>query len=270
MYYYNYQYYNNMADDFIDFSDSDDESKTIHNKNLKTRYLDEKSTAPVIYDDTTMELYRVLRERKLNVLNQEKSIDPSTMFPFEYQWDPYTGERRNIKDPYGALYFHPDDLIHWFYYIRLTMLWVKKKDEGNGFYIQAHYDDAVGSGERISVIGRGDYPECYVFRLPINDCYLPKDADYSIITMGPKLLDSEIELIEKLANEYHKDNYKKTYKKNRPSLVLMKKLYDQAISRDPDISEFTKDSIKNISLEKLKEYREKANKKAVDILVKMC
>jgi hypothetical protein len=50
----------------------------------------------------------------------------------------------------------------------------------------------VGSGENINIIGRGECPEKYLFRLPIIDCYLEKDYNKSIITMGPKLTIEEI------------------------------------------------------------------------------
>jgi len=53
-----------------------------------------------------------LRKNKLDVFTREP-INEKYAFKFEYQWDPYTGERLG-KDPYGALYFHPDNLIHYY------------------------------------------------------------------------------------------------------------------------------------------------------------
>ena len=99
---------------------------------LKTKYFDKNTHKPIIYDNVTMETYRVAREMKLNLLNPEQVISPEKMFAFKYQWDPYTGERSNIEDPYGALYFHPDDLIHYYYSTRLVMLWTDEKDDDDG------------------------------------------------------------------------------------------------------------------------------------------
>jgi hypothetical protein len=85
--------------------------------------------------------------------------------------------------------------------------------------------------------------------------------------MGPKLTMSELEEIDKLANEHYKNNYSKTYGKTRPSLVLMKKLYDEAINTNPDILAIVgniKPTGKN-----LESIKERANRNAVDLLKKM-
>jgi hypothetical protein len=185
------------------------------------------------YNEYTTKLYRNMRELKYNVISHNTfDCDINTIFKFHHMWDPYTGERTEI-DPFGPLCFHPDELIHFFYTRRLKMLWNEPKDEQGGFY-EGYYGDAVGSGEEINIPGRGIHPELYLFRLPIDDCYLPPDNDLSIITMGPKLTDEEIMIIEKLANKYHLNNYQNWYKKKRPSLSKIKKLYDVAISNKSD------------------------------------
>ena len=74
-------------------------------------------------------------------------------------------------------------MIRHYYKRRLKLLWNEPKDESGGFY-QGYYGDAVGSGEEINIPGRGTHQELYLFRLPIDDCYLPPDSDLSVPTMG--------------------------------------------------------------------------------------
>ena len=226
------------------------------------------------YDDTTTKFYRTLRENKINAIMQDNTgFYPEKSFCFTHQWDPYTGIRMG-KDPYGPLYFHPDDLIRYFYTKRLNMLWTDPVDTNQGHYIQGYYGDAVGSGEDILIVGRGTYPESYLFRLPIFDCYLQPKCDMSLITMGPKLTKEELEQIDTIAEKIYKNNYKEQYGKKRPSLTLMKALYDQAISKEPDLQKLPEyhafeNSNKTISGDKLIELRNKANRMAVDALKKM-
>ena len=52
--------------------------------------------------------------------------------------------------------------------------------------------------------------------------------------MGPKLTDKELKEIDKIAKTYG-NNYKIKYKTNRPSLVKLKRIYEEAINPDPDI-----------------------------------
>lgn len=248
------------SDMFVDFSDC------VEKKKNKTLYDED-------YDATTTKFYRTLRENKINAIMQDNTgFYPERSFKFKYKWDPYTGERLK-EDPYGPLYFHPDDLIRYFYNKRLNMLWTDPVDENHGYHLQGYYGDAVGSGEEILIIGRGTYPESYLFRLPIYDCYLQKGNDMSIISMGPKLTNEEVAEIDNIAATVYKNNYKEQYGRNRPSLSLMKALYDQAVSREPDIKKFTiggsKIDLATLSKEKLKELREKANRSAVDMLRKM-
>ena len=224
------------------------------------------------YDETTTKFYRTLRENKINAIMQDNSgFYPEKSFMFFDQWDPYTGTRTN-KDPYGPLYFHPDDLIRYFYTKRLNMLWIDQKNENHGHYIQGYYGDAVGSGEDILITGRGIYPESYLFRLPIFDCYLENDSDMSLITMGPKLTNEELQKIDEIAENIYKNNYQVLYKKKRPSLAKMKEYYDQAISTEPIISnvpEYVALKDKKLTDEKLIEFRNKANRIAVESLKKM-
>jgi hypothetical protein len=177
-------------------------------------------------------------------------------------WDPYTGEKTE-PDPFGPLYFDPDSLIHYYYINRLKNLWNEPVDEINGLY-EGYYDMLLGSGNNINIIGRGECPEKYLFRIPIIDCYLEKDYNKSIITMGPRLTDEEAKEIDTIAQK-HPLNYKAMFSKTRPSLYKMKKYYDEAINDNPNITL----RIIDYSEEKIKELKYLANCKAVDKLKRM-
>lgn len=220
---------------FIDFDECNAEEQT---QIQEIKLYDKK------YDVQTIEFYKNMREKKYNIISHDKfNYEPEQAFKFEYMWDPYTGERKE-KDIFGALYFDPDELIHFFYKRRLNLLWNEPKDENGGYY-QGYFGNALGSGHDILIKGRGLHPELYLFRLPIDDCYLEEDCDLSIITMGPKLTDQEIEHIDFLAETYHKKNYYDTYRKKRPSLKKMKELYDMAINANIG-EEKNKEAVNNL------------------------
>jgi hypothetical protein len=168
-------------------------------------------------------------------MQDNTGFDTNKAFTYANMWDPYTGEITGT-DPYGSLYFHPDELIHYFYIKRLEGLWHEPVDEKAGYYA-GYYGEMVGSNLHIE--GRGSYAELYLFRLPIVDCYLQNGHDFSIITMGPKLTDDDLKKIDDIASLYYKHDYVKKYKEKRPSLVKMKQLYDQAISSDPETLMYT-------------------------------
>lgn len=239
-------------DDLIDFSDFDN-IKSSKNQSL---YSEE-------YDDITTEYYRVMRDRKMNVfMTDNGNIPCEKYFKFPYQWDPYTGERTGL-DPYGALYFHPDDLTYHFYNNRLKGLWV----DGTANF-QGYYGDLVGKGDDMMIDGRGSYKELHVFRLPITDCYLPKNCDMSIITMGPILTFDELKEIDNITKKYHNGTYEKLYMNNgktRPELREIRKYYDLAISKNP----LKLGNNKNMSKEQFKMRNYKANISAIETLKNM-
>lgn len=214
---------------------------------------------PIIeYDNYTKEKYRVMRKRVMDPITYV-DLNERYSFKFPYKWDPYTGERLS-EDEDGPLYFDPDVLIKYFYTKRLDKLWVKPSDEQGG-YFSGYYDDGLGAGEEFFVSGRGEHPEWYLFRIPIIDCYLTKDHNKQVITFGPKLTDEEVEEIDRIA-QLRPDNYKSMYGYNRPSLKKMKELYDNAISKTPNISS-------SVQITNLKQAYFEANKQAVDLLIKM-
>jgi hypothetical protein len=237
------------------------------NADTKSKSLYKKNGSIIEYNQTTMEYYRVLRERKMDPITFGE-LNESTAFKFDYEWDAYTGERLN-KDPYGALHFDPDGLIRYFYVNRLRELWVEPVDDlTNNGYFEGYYDIAVGAGEDMYVPSRGHHPERYLFRVPIFDCYITNDHKESFITFGPKLTDDEIKEIDRLAL-LNGSSYQLKYKKQRPSLFKMKQLYDQAISKTPDIEELQESKSKKILELDVQQLSERANRLAVDRLKDM-
>lgn len=203
----------------------------LHRENIKSNnyhaYLVDYSniTKPpqkIIKYNETMEYYKACRIRHMDPIIQ-KDIDSTQSYKYYYEWDPYNGQICGI-DSDGPLAFHPDTLIKYFYTNRLNDLWVPPSHEYEGYY-----DMAVGSGSDICV--NGICPEKYLFRLPIHDCYLRQDHNFSLVTMGPRLSDNDIREIVKMT-EYDSDYYFNNYGSSRPDLCLMKKLYDEAINNE--------------------------------------
>lgn len=178
------------------------------------------------YDPKTFDYYKRLREQKLDPFMLETCANP---FKFHFKWNPYTGERMTI-DEVGPLCFDPDFLIRYFWTNRLQHLWVSPTVENGGW--QGYYDDAVGKGPDFNITGRGDHPEWHLFRLPIIDCYLARDHNDQLVTMGPMLSDKEVEEIYRLAKK-NKDNYKNIFGKKRPDLLKIRYWYQQAIAPEP-------------------------------------
>lgn len=227
------------------------------------------ATCKIEFDESTTVFYKVMRERKLNVFTQEDNIEPNKCFEFRYMWDIFTGERLGI-DPCGPLCFHPTELVNYFAEYCLKNLWNDQVDEHGGIY-EGYYGDLLGCGEEMYIMGRGHYTELYLFRLPIVDCYLPKDSNLSLITMGPKLTEAELQEIDDLMNKHYLKLYLKKYKKNPPSLIEMKKYYDLALNPIPSLESIgiTKTDEKNLSESELKFNRSKVNIYAVEQLKKM-
>jgi hypothetical protein len=231
--------------------------KSIVNVHVKPKK-DNNKAYHISYEDRTSKYYTTLRIRKMDPFINIELED--VFFKFDHMWDPYTGERTMI-DPFGPLCFDPDTLIHYFHINRLKNLWVPSSRDINNNYYEAYYDMLVGSN--MNIIGRGECPEKYLFRLPIIDCYLEKDYNKSVITMGPILTNNEIKQIDILAN-MNPDNYINTFGYNRPSLYEMKTLYDKAVYSDIYIKNkenYTKNELKSLkykincdAVDKLKNY----------------
>jgi len=245
----------NFEDDFIDFDNLDIKSEKNYPKSI---------TYEVDFDHTTTSIYKNYRELKIDPISGE-NIDDLNSFKVPYMWDSITGEKLDKKDPFGSLYFNPIFLLKYFYNKRLNYLWNDELDEGNnGGFFEGYYDIGIGSGENFDVVSRGSFPEYYLWRLPVIDCYLQKDHKKSIPTKGPKLSKKEIEEIYKLCLKMDKKNWITEFK-TIPNLVIIYELYHLAISKIP-LEEFSLDFIKkNIDLSE-DDTNENINKKAVEKL----
>ena len=98
----------NEKDDFdeVNFDDYVDETKEEEEE--------ENNIQKIEYDKITIQKYKALRYRKMDPIAYVE-VDEEYAFKFKYIWDPYTGERKNILDENGPLYFDPDILIkHYF------------------------------------------------------------------------------------------------------------------------------------------------------------
>lgn len=199
------------------------------------------------YDETTTEQYRTLRLYKIDPIMNEP-IPSHLIFEFKYKWDPITGVRKEI-DECGALCFNACNLYQYYYSNRFNGLWYPPVQEYQGYY-----GDLLGCGKDMFINGR-PCTEKYLYRLPIIDCYLKKSHNHSIITMGPILTDGEIDLI---------DNLTSNYRKNKPTLKILKEYYDRALNNSPDIEELKKT---NYGLSD-RELKDKYNRTYVDKLIK--
>ena len=146
-----------------------------------------------------------MRELHIDPITHEK-VPENLAFKFEYMWDPITGDRLD-KDPHGPLYFNCINLYINFYYNRLRMLWTDGDIIDNVQY-EGYYGDGLCSGDDLYVPSRGISKHLHLFRLPLIDCYLEKDFDLSVITMGPKLNDDEIDFIHDISKPDKKENFK--------------------------------------------------------------
>lgn len=214
------------------------------------------------YDKTTQLFYKTHRIRKTDPITYEELNDDNA-FIFKEMWDPYTGERKG-DDPYGPLYINPINILKFIYENRLRGLWIE--DESGDY--QGCYGEYLGKGENLQIVGRGEYPEKYIFRLPIQDCYLTDDHNYSFVTMGPKLSVKEICKLDRLLVKYWSNDmyFKKVYGKIG-TLYKLKCCYDVAISKQPstmDLSFVTVD--KRRSKNNIDEY---LNRAATDVIRRM-
>lgn len=211
------------------------------------------------YDKTTSEMYRIKRLYKIDPLT-DLEIPQELIFEFKHKWNPYNGKREE-HDNIGALCFNALNLYDYYYINRYKGLWTPPQD---GF--QGIYGDMVGSGKSGNVKSRGSYPERYLFRLPIIDCYLPPTHNMSIVTMGPELEECEITQIDLIVTKSHSKKSNSRF----ASLKTLKHYYDCAleISPDPESSEIKelKSKYPNLSPN---EINTKYNRYYVDKLVNL-
>lgn len=203
----------NLNFDFVDFT-------SINIQDI------ENNTNSINYDKTTTETYRIKRLFKIDPLT-DTEIQDKLIFSYKYKWNPYTGECTDI-DETGPLCFNALTLYNYFFANRFKGLWNPPND---GF--QGYYGELVGSGLKLEIKSRGINPEKYLFRLPIIDCYLEENHNYSQITMGPLLSEEDIDIIDHIVLEHHKNK-----NKHITPLYLLKNYYDYALNSSFDLDEF--------------------------------
>ncbi len=262
---------NQESEILIDFSTidldvnicSDDEDNSKYSRSVDKNKYKMSNGYEIEYDKETNGYYRAVRKAQVDPI-LEMEVDDKYAFKFPFQWDPYTGKRGGI-DPYGPLYFDPDSLIKHFFTIRLNNLWINSSGEFEG-----HYGDALGNGPDFEIKGRGIYPEYYIFRLPIIDCYLTKDNNEQNVTFGPKLNDDEIVQIYNLAKRKDKikgiNCYKSMFRYNRPDLLNLKKYWDMATSQVPHVKGFDSTGLAH---NEIIQFYEGKNREAVNYLRRM-
>jgi len=237
------------------------ESNKTNIESNKTNIESNKSIKPIPieYDKTTNETYRVKRLFKIDPITDQEVPD-NLAFKFIFSWNPCTGVR-GTPDIIGPLYFNVINLYDYYYLNRYNGLWNQPQEQ-----FQGYYGDYVGTGKNIKITSRGYNPEKYLFRLPIIDCYLLNNHNYSVITMGPELTDDEISQCDKIIIQSHP----KKSLSNFASLTLLKYYYDRAldVSPDPNCDEIKELKQKYPSLSQ-REINEKYNRYWVDKLVKL-
>ncbi len=211
------------------------------------------------YDKTTTETYRIKRLYKIDPLTDQE-IPNHLAIEFKYVWNPYTGNLLE-EDITGPLCFNALALYDYYFSNRYKGIWNPPQNQ-----FQGYYGEHLGTGSNLEIKSRGTNPEKYLYRLPIIDCYLPPEHNFSTITMGPKLTNEQIELIDGIVSKYHKN------KNNFTSLKTLKEYYDNAICSESELainsSAKTWFKSNNYKLNK-KEHLEKFNRFNVDKLVNL-
>lgn len=187
-----------------------------------------------LYDFETVSRYRSYRIKKQDPITCQNLTDENA-FTFDSVWDCLTGERV-AKDPYGPMYINPVTILRTYCNSILDGLWI----EMEGCF--PAYGEQLGKGENFYTEGkgRGDQPEKYLFRLPITDCYVYKEQNQNIHTMGPRLTTEEINEIDRLITDHWLgDPYieKIHYAYTDNFTLRLKEYYDVAICMAPTILE---------------------------------
>lgn len=251
----------NMSDSNYSFDTIDFNSMIMNkvNENTEMKFDNEITNFDTKYDNTTNESYRIKRLFKIDPFT-DKKISSNLIFEFINIWNPYTGLREGL-DPIGPLCFDAINLYDYYYTNRYKGLWYPPVDQ-----FQGYYGNLLGAGKSVKIKSRGTNPEKYLFRLPIIDCYLKPNHNYSVITMGPELTDQEISQIDMIVLKYHP---KKSIE-NFACLTQIKYYYDNALNSSPDSNsdEIIEMKKKYPTLNDA-EINEKYNKYWVDKLVKL-
>jgi hypothetical protein len=182
----------------------------------------------MLFNFETTSRYKAYRIKMQDPITCENLTD-NNAFKFKYVWDCLTGERIGV-DPYGPLYISPVSILRSYYHNVLKGMWIEFDD------CVPMYGENLGTGDNFYIPGKGVQPEKYLFRLPIQDCYVYKEQDNSIHTMGPKLTDEELQEVDNLICKYwYDDPFIEDMPESALSTLRLKKYYDVAICAKPTI-----------------------------------
>jgi hypothetical protein len=212
------------------------------------------------YNFMTKETYRMKRLTKRDIFN-DNILNQHECFEYIKVWNPYTGNIIDKDDEFGPLCFDGYELSYYYYINRLNGLWNVALD---GY--DSYYGELLGTGKEINIASRGSYPEKYLLRLPIIDCYVYEDSSHSVVTMGPIISDDEIDRLDNILC-YCRDTLDKKFTENEKLMKTLKYNYDEALNSNPNP---TCELIENI-IEKYpdlnqKNINEKYNRHHVEIL----
>ena len=222
-------------------------------KRLKKVYNDKLSNSHQIKKTKFESSYVEYREKMMDpVLKISlKDIPDDELFIYKNKWNPYNGEKLDIEDENGPLYFDPDVLIHYYYSNRLNNLWNSGFMDNFGNWNEGHYGDGVNNGPDFKINSRGQHPEWYLFRIPIIDEYIYSDHCYQSVTMGPKLSESEImDIYEK--SKKNPGKYREMFGRRKPNLILLRQFYEMAISKNENFNSILGNSLNKEEIDLIK------------------
>lgn len=204
---------------------------TFNNINLSKYKVDKdentKKSIDFQYNFITRETLRMKRLSKRDIFNDE-IIPIDECFEYFDMWDAYTGKKIGKKDEFGPLCFNGFELCYFYYINRLNGLFNKPEGEYDGYY-----GELLGTGIDINIISRGCYPERYLLRLPVIDCYVYENAKHSHVTMGPILTNDEINKLDDIL-DYNYKNFNKIICNSAKLMAKIKYHYDEALNYNPN------------------------------------
>lgn len=164
-------------------------------------------------------------ENRLNKICPLSFEKVNNGYEVENIWNSFSGNFTNIKDSFGALIFDPDFLVHYFYKNRLKYIYTHGDLNSTGFL-----GDAIGKFPEFNIPGRGNHPEWYLFRLPINDCYIDNKC-VKYVTMGPKLTKKDVIDIYNIAKVNR--TYTSKFNNPLPNIIDLYDIYHIIINKCP-------------------------------------
>lgn len=174
------------------------------------------------------------RRKKIDPVLNNGQVSEELSWSFPNMWNPHTGDIIDKEDPFGPITFNVVSIANYIWLNRLKKLWVPEGYHPHtGEYLSAHYEEGIGMGEKFNIISRGEHPEWYIFRLPVNDIYVLEHMKM-VPSMGPKLTKEDIIKINTILHtNAGKNAYITEYNTLPPNLIEIWEHYHIAISKNP-------------------------------------